>query len=86
MLLYEDTIRNASRVFLNSTHDEKVRLYNAEIRTCTKSRRLLPQPQSFGLSTLDICIHPPTGLLLRAEDFEERDNGWGWLGWMVTVI
>lgn len=54
-LLYEDHVCNVSCVY------RSLASYNRMVKQNLKQRKPLPQPQSYGLSTLDIRIDPLTG-------------------------
>ena len=54
-LLYEDDARPATQ-YMSRSFEARMRLYNAAVGQCLSKRALLPQPQSFGLSTFDVCF------------------------------
>ena len=65
MLLYELDIRPYSHIIIYNklNVDDKIKSYNNEINKCNLEKQLLPQPQSFDLSTLRCKIDKNTGLI-----------------------
>ena len=65
MLLYEDHVRPAVHVrqYERMMFYEKIQAYNDAVEHCGRFKWPLPQPQSFGLSTLDLHIFTESGLV-----------------------
>jgi len=66
MLLYEDDIRPYSHIILYNKLkiNEKIKEYNNEVKKCNLKKILLPQLQSYDLSTLHCKIDKYSGLII----------------------
>ena len=65
-MLYEHEIRAGAFQYMSLSLEGRVRAYNEARSYCAKRGRAIPQPASFGISTLEVWIECQSGALRRA--------------------